>query len=62
MTWRWVVFPWNYYEDLCNLVPKVIVEGLSSKEISKKMKDRFSLDITEEEIKKILAEISRRKG
>lgn len=62
MIWRWVVFPWNYYEDLCNLVPKVIVEGLSSQEISKKMKDRFSLDISEKEIKKILAEISRRKG
>lgn len=62
MTWRWVVFPWNYYEDMCNLIPKVSSPKSSLREISQKMKDQFSLEISEEEIDKILVEIKRRKN
>ena len=62
ITWRWVVFPWNYYEDMCNLVPKISEGVVSYQDMLKNMKEKFSLDLTEEEIKKILNEIKRRKS
>ena len=24
ITWRWVIFPWNYTEDMCNILPNVL--------------------------------------
>jgi len=60
-SWRWVVFPWNYVEDMCNLVPKVSM-GASLEEIKVRMKERFGLDLSEDEVDKIIDEIKRRKG
>jgi len=60
LKWRWVVFPWNYTEDMCNLVHKVSKKDATTSEIVLKMKDNYSLDITEEKIKFILKEIERR--
>ncbi|MBN1682521.1 phosphoribosyltransferase [Candidatus Bathyarchaeota archaeon] len=62
ITWRWVVFPWNYYEDMCNLVPKISEGVVSYQDMLKNMKERFSLELTEEELVKILNEIKRRKS
>jgi hypothetical protein len=60
VTWRWVVFPWNRVEDLCNLVPKVSA-GRSPSEVSELMKETYSLDVDEAEVVKILEEVKRRK-
>jgi len=62
ITWRWVVFPWNYIEDMCNVIPKVAGEGATLTEIREKMKANFDIDIPEDEISKILDEIKRRSG
>ena len=60
ITWRWVIFPWNYVEDMCNIVPKVAKEGATLSEMSKKLKADFDIDAREEEISEILDEIKRR--
>ncbi len=62
ITWRWVVFPWNYIEDMCNIIPKIAGEGATLTEIREKMKANFDIDIPEDEISKILDEIKRRSG
>ncbi len=62
ITWRWVVFPWNYIEDMCNVIPKVAGEGATLTEIREKMKATFDSDRPEDEISKILDEIKRRSG
>ncbi|TEU10005.1 phosphoribosyltransferase [Candidatus Bathyarchaeota archaeon] len=62
ITWRWVVFPWNYIEDMCNIIPKIAGEGATLAEIREKMKANFDIDIPEDEISKILDEIKRRSG
>ncbi len=61
LTWRWVVFPWNYVEDMCNLIPNVSSTGSSVLMIKQRMKETYSLDLSEEEITIILSEIERRK-
>ena len=61
ITWRWVVFPWNFVEDMCNIVPKVS-EGVSSlEEVKHRLKARHNIDLSIEQIKEINAELARRK-
>ena len=35
ITWRWVVFPWNFVEDMCNIMPKVSEGADSLQEVKK---------------------------
>ncbi len=59
--WRWVIFPWNFVEDMCNLVPKASEDTDSLDEIKQRMKIRFNIDITVDQLKEIKAELERRK-
>jgi hypoxanthine phosphoribosyltransferase len=60
ITWRWVIFPWNYVEDMVNLVPKACEDDSSPEEIKKAMREKFSIEVPEKDIKKALNEIKRR--
>ncbi len=60
--WMWVVFPWNYIEDMCNIVPKVLHEK-KPKDIKKlkiDLKENFKVDVSEEDILEILGELEER--
>lgn len=61
ISWRWVVFPWNFVEDMCNLVPKASEDTDSLDEIKKRMKERFNVDLSTEQIESIKEELERRK-
>ena len=61
ITWRWVVFPWNFIEDMCNIVPKVSDDVDSPEEVKKRLKERHNIDLTVEQIEEINAELERRK-
>ncbi|MCX6649071.1 MAG: phosphoribosyltransferase [Candidatus Bathyarchaeota archaeon] len=61
MKWRWVVFPWNWVEDMCNLVAKVSDDDPAPVTIQTRMKDTFSINISRTQIDKTLKEIKRRK-
>jgi hypothetical protein len=58
--WRWVIFPWNYTEDMCNIIPKAAVGSKDASEIKRNLKNRFGIELTEDQIKNIQAEIRRR--
>jgi hypoxanthine phosphoribosyltransferase len=61
ISWRWVVFPWNYIEDLCNIVHKVIKKKSSSpSKIKMILKKDFQMDLDEGAIEEILDEIKHR--
>jgi hypoxanthine phosphoribosyltransferase len=61
ITWRWVVFPWNFVEDMCNIVPKVSEGADSLDEIKKRLMERYNIDLSVEQIKEINTELERRK-
>lgn len=64
ITWRWVIFPWNFVEDLCNLVEKVqseVDKPSDTKLLKAKLKEYFKVDVDEETVREILAEVDRRK-
>lgn len=60
--WVWVMWPWNYIEDMCNITPKVLDgdKGCSIEEIKKNLKERFKIDTSEQEIIKIMGELAAR--
>ncbi|MFH1178765.1 MAG: phosphoribosyltransferase [Candidatus Bathyarchaeota archaeon] len=61
ISWRWVVFPWNYVEDMCNIVPKVSEGAGSLAEIKKRLKSRHKIDLSLEQIEEINTELERRR-
>ena len=67
ITWRWVIFPWNFTEDMCNIVPKVCARLSASPEcdvdvsqISNGLKQFYMINTSEETINEILRELKRR--
>jgi hypothetical protein len=61
--WIWVVWPWNYIEDLCNILPKVLDEDsrCSIKEIKEHLQNKFKITLSEQEIMEIINELAARK-
>jgi hypothetical protein len=58
--WRWVIFPWNYTEDMCNILPKVLQKCINHSEVKTRLRDDFKIEVDEEEIARIMQEIERR--
>ncbi len=53
--WKWVVFPWNVFEDMKNIIPKVLDGNDSVTDIKSKLKKNFNIGVDEKIIEKILA-------
>ena len=61
ISWRWVVFPWNYVEDMCNIIPKAWIGADDLEGVMKNLKERHGIGVSLDGIKEINAEIERRK-
>ena len=67
LPWRWVIFPWNFTEDMCTLIPKackrleIDVDGdVDFTEIKNEMKEMYTINMNEDTIANIVKEIRRR--
>lgn len=67
ISWRWVIFPWNFTEDMCNIVPKVCARlsvspdgDVDVTQIRNELKQFYTIDTTEETVDEILQELKRR--
>jgi hypoxanthine phosphoribosyltransferase len=67
ISWRWVIFPWNFTEDMCNIVPKVCARlsvspdgDVDIAKIRKELKQFYRIDTNKETIDEILGELKRR--
>ncbi|PVX27281.1 MAG: phosphoribosyltransferase [Candidatus Bathyarchaeum sp.] len=67
LPWRWVIFPWNFTEDMCTLIPKAcrrlkveIGDDVDVAVIKNEMKEMYTINVTEETVADILNEIRRR--
>lgn len=60
--WVWVMWPWNYVEDMCNILPKVLDASgkCSVGEIKQHLLEKFKIDLSEEKITEILNELAER--
>jgi len=62
ITWRWVVFPWNYMEDMCNILQKATADSAAPEEVKRRLRENNGLELGLDEIERILKEVKRRKG
>ena len=49
--WRWVVFPWNFVEDMCNLIPKDMEEAnkmFTTEELRNYFEDKHDVKVSDE--------------
>jgi len=64
IAWRWVIFPWNFTEDMCNIISKVIrnsdPEKIDISYVKDKLKQDYEIVVKEETIKGIIKELKRR--
>jgi len=57
--WAWIIFPWNYREDLVNIIKKVLnYEKKAAEKIKEELKENFSIEVNLEELKDILKHIN----
>ena len=67
ISWRWVIFPWNFTEDMCNIIPKVCKrlslnpeDDIDVGKIKNELKQFYTIGISEETLEEILQELKRR--
>lgn len=67
INWRWVIFPWNFTEDMCNIILKVCkrlsvspTSDINVKQIRNELKQFYTIEVSEETINEILGELKRR--
>jgi hypoxanthine phosphoribosyltransferase len=63
IAWRWVIFPWNFTEDMSNIIPKIMKSMGSDADVTQikhKLKQLYKIDINEETIEEILRLLKRR--
>lgn len=57
--WAWIIFPWNYQEDLVNLTKKMLTNNpdLSVEQIHTNFRNEHSIDVTLKGINETLEQI-----
>lgn len=57
--WKWMIWPWNYKEDVVNLTKKVLKEGITRiSEVQKTLLESFNIYLEEEEVEEVLQHIN----
>ncbi len=60
ISWRWVIFPWNYVEDMYNIIQKIEERGVPISEIKDRLKSDHKIEVDQSEVDRIREEIKRR--
>lgn len=56
--WAWMIWPWNYKEDMVNLTKKLIEKGLSEPgELVEKFMEEYKIQIGLTDVKNVLSHI-----
>jgi hypothetical protein len=69
LSWVWVIFPWNFTEDMCNIIPKVCARlkmdtdgDVDLAKIKNELSQFYNIKTDEKTVKAALQEIKRRKA
>jgi len=58
--WCWMVYPWNYYEDMSNLITRILTSPSRLQEIKEKMISEYNLNLNRTTLIEILVDLQRR--
>ncbi len=57
--WAWIVFPWNYMEDMVNLTRKIEnYEELQAAALALEMQKRYNVKLQKSDAEEILAQLA----
>lgn len=61
--WIWVIWPWNYVEDMSNILPKVLdpKRSCSTEEVQTRLKKNFKISLSQQEVLDMLNELAAKK-
>lgn len=59
--WKWVVWPWNFVEDMCTVLPKELDGRASFSDLKASFEKRHETKIGHEQFRRALDELARRK-
>jgi uncharacterized protein len=54
--WVWVIFPWNYWEDIRHLVGEAVAEGKDALGIRALLREKAGVDVPADHVTQVLAE------
>lgn len=54
--WVWVVFPWNYWEDLASLAARAATEARGIEAVRRTLHERCGLDVPVDDLRRVKAE------
>lgn len=52
--WVWVIFPWNYWEDIRHLVQAAVTEGKDAHGVRALLRERSGIDVPTEHVANVL--------
>ena len=58
--WTWFIFPWNLYEDLRNLIQKIMDRRMKMREIKDALLINFEIDVSMKVISEVLRDLERK--
>ena len=55
-TWTWFVYPWNFVEDLTNLLGKILAKGeaLTTEQLRERVHENFKIDVSADDLQMVL--------
>jgi len=60
--WRWIIYPWARYEDLAGFTEKILgAQLLDVPQIMLQFKDRYDIEVEENEVLEILDDLTERR-
>ncbi|MEM3675755.1 MAG: phosphoribosyltransferase [Thermoplasmataceae archaeon] len=54
--WAWFIFPWNVYEDLENLIGRIITKPMTFTQIESALRDQFDLNVGSRHLMQVLGD------
>jgi hypoxanthine phosphoribosyltransferase len=53
--WVWVIFPWNYWEDIRHLVGAAVTEGKDAHGVRALLREKAGIDVPQDHVAMVLA-------
>jgi hypoxanthine phosphoribosyltransferase len=58
--WRWFIFPWNFKEDIRNLIDKLSYDGSDPRDLASMLEKRYQIERSEQVLKAVVAHLEER--
>lgn len=61
--WHWYVYPWNFMEDMTNLVPKTLKKGeeaITQKQLNERLQQNYAFTLPDKKMSEMLEQLEKK--